>query len=880
MLLSSFARSAFVLAAVALLASQPVSAQANRVESPSRFSGSHTTIDFEGLTGSELVAEQYAALGVHFSLVDGGAPFADFTNPANEFRSVADGTGLIQNFEPGTPVLGGMEDFPDMVVTFDSPMNRVGFAVVSNMNDDILISVSCMCLGEVVATEFFDTTFGWRFIGLETEVPFDQILVNAELVTNAAFRLDDLSFENDPTVVVIDSIIPDVTITSPADGALLCVTSVFLAAEVFDQGATTVTSIPAGITAALPAGGGSVSGTVSLSEGQNTLIVSAVDPAGNRGGTSVTVFVDTTAPTVIVTPAEGAVVPPSPIQPPDPVRVLVQVTDASATTVSVAGVSYSVPAGGGSVSAPVDLVEGANAITISVVDACGNETQLVRTIVLDSNAPLMSIDQPLAGSCFGPDEESVPVQVTLNDLTQVTVYSVPAGLGGMVPAGGGLLTGAVLVPEGTSVITVFATDEAGNQSQASVSVSLDTTPPVAAVVTPVAGDAIRGIIDFDGQASDGADGSGLVRVDLLVDGAVVATFAAGTPSHAFDTAALADGLHTFSILAVDGKGLATTSSNQALVDNTPPTVQMDNVVDGEVVNGSLSFQVTASDDTSGVMNLRMTVDGGPPSPFNGSVAMGNGQPTVTATSIEDTTTHLDGSLLLTAVARDEAGNSAVVHITVQVDNTAPGKTLISPTHGEVISGVVEIVADSTASDLATLEILVGRLSLGSSTSSPISVPFDTLTVLDGALTVTVIATDLVGNRSTCSAEVTVDNMDVVVGPRNLNLGSSGMDRSITALIEGLNVDLLIPAEAHFITLRVPGGSPVIATVGFVGGNVLGDANNDGLPDVTVKFDRQQVINNLRAGIAAGAFASGDVVPVGIVVDGRTIGEDSIRIRGE
>ena len=46
------------------------------------------------------------------------------------------------------------------------------------------------------------------------------------------------------------------------------------------------------------------------------------------------------------------------------------------------------------------------------------------------------------------------------------------------------------------------------------------------------------------------------------------------------------------------------------------------------------------------------------------------------------------------------------------------------------------------------------------------------------------------------------------------------------------------------------------------------------------LDRVQVINSLRAGIAAGDFATGDVIPVGIVVDGRTIGEDSIRIRGE
>ena len=872
MLLPSLARPALALAAAALLASAPLSAQANRVESPSQFSGDQTTIAFEGLNPGSLVAEQFAGQGVHLSLAGGGAPFAeDANNKTNEFRSTAGGTGHIQNFAPGAPVPGGMEDFPDLIVNFDTLVNRVGFAITSNEQDNLLLTISCMCLGEVVATEFFDVGLGWRYAGLETEIPFDQVLVNVELAINAAFRLDDLAFENDPTVQVNDTIIPDVVITSPADGALLNSSSVVLSADVADQGVTTVTSNPAGISGTVPAGGGSISGIVALVEGLNRLSVSATDPAGNVGGTSVSVRLDSTAPSVSVSPGEGAVVATS------PVTLDIAVTDATATTVTVDGTTLNFPAGGGTGSAQVALTEGANAIQVTAVDALGNTSAQVRTIVLDTNAPVITIDDPANRACFGPTGGAVPVTVTVNDLTEVTVHSVPAGVAGSLPAGGGTLSGAVSLPEGDSILTLFATDSGGNVSQTSVFLTLDTTPPTAQVLTPVNGDAIRGQIDFSGQASDGSQGSGLARVDFLVDGGVVGTFAGGTLRLEFDTTTLADGAHTFSVLAADNKGLETLSDSVAIVDNTAPSVQLDDLLAGDLVSGSTSFQATATDDTSGIITLRMLVAGGPPT-TDGSVTDAGGVPVVTGTSFEDTTVRLDGTLVFSASATDAAGNTSTASVVVEVDNTAPEKTLVTPSHGQSVAGVMDIIAEADDPNLATLEILVGGSSLGTSFSSPFATTFDTRTLLDGPLAVTVVATDLAGNLATCTAEVTVSNQQVEIAPRTLNLGSSGKELSVTGLVEGPSTALLLPAASHSILLRIPGGSSVRATAGFSGGDVLGDADLDGVPDVTIKFDRQAVIASIQAGIDAGLIVPGTLLTVTIVVDGRALGSDRIRVK--
>ena len=62
------------------------------------------------------------------------------------------------------------------------------------------------------------------------------------------------------------------------------------------------------------------------------------------------------------------------------------------------------------------------------------------------------------------------------------------------------------------------------------------------------------------------------------------------------------------------------------------------------------------------------------------------------------------------------------------------------------------------------------------------------------MTVTVVVTDTLGLQETCSATVTVDNMSLVLDPRALSLRSRGQDLSVTAMIEGLNVDILLPVE--------------------------------------------------------------------------------------
>jgi len=664
----------------------------------------------------------------------------------------------------------------------------------------------------------------------------------------------------DVEVLATDSTPPVVTITSPANGTVLAATSVTVLATVSDESATTVVSTPAGISANLPEGGGAVGGTVPLqTEGANLIAVNATDAAGNTGGTSITVIRDTIGPQVtITTPLEGAVLGAS------PVALTVQVNDATATTVTFGSHSIPLPAGGGAATGDVDLVEGPNTITVTAVDGAGNQTIEVRHVVLDLSAPIVTIESPVDGACFGPGSSTIPVAARVEDSTATTVSSVPAGVSGALPAGGGPVNGTIDLQEGLNPIRVSATDATSRTGEASITVLLDTTPPVVAVVSPATNQPVRGTVDLHATATDVAPGSGIARVELRFDGGLVVERTAPPYETTIDTTLVPDGLHLFEAVAFDGKGNSAASQVTALVDNTPPSITITQPAPGGFVAGTIPFTASASDGGSGLATVVMRAAGVPPS-TDGSRSYAPPQASVLVASQEDTTRRPDGPLLLAVRAVDAAGNEAATSVTVTTDNTLPEKSLVAPTDGSVVSGVVELRAVATDVNLSSIELLVDDVPLGSSGTSPFVLPYDTRNRLDGAMTVTAIVRDLAGNRVVCTARVTVDNVAFRLTPRTLNLRSQGGENSVTAHLEGVIVGLL-PPEAHGVELRVPGGNPVPATAG---------------PDLPIKFDRQRLIASIRAGISASMIQPNSQVTITLVAEGRfVIGTDTVRIVGD
>ncbi len=187
-------------------------------------------------------------------------------------------------------------------------------------------------------------------------------------------------------------------------------------------------------------------------------------------------------------------------------------------------------------------------------------------------------------------------------------------------------------------------------------------------------------------------------------------------------------------------------------DTTPPTVQITSPTDGATVTGTVPVKATASDNL-GVTKVEFYADG---------------QLIGTATSAPfqinwNTATASKPNLGLTAKAYDTAGNVAVsqgVNVTIQQSDTSPPSvSLTAPGDGAGVSGVVSLVAG--ASDdvgVVRVEFYRGSSLVGSVSSSPYQVSWDTTSVVNGSYSLSAKAFDAAGNSAVSAAvSVTVSN---------------------------------------------------------------------------------------------------------------------------
>ncbi|TLM65893.1 MAG: DUF1566 domain-containing protein [Deltaproteobacteria bacterium] len=182
--------------------------------------------------------------------------------------------------------------------------------------------------------------------------------------------------------VVLDSTAPGITLDAPADNSATVQSTVTVSGTVDEPVATLTITDEAGNSYSPTRNGSAFSQAVPLSDGANTITVSATDAAGNTGTAKRTVILNegAFAPGLAVTePAEDLVVRTN------TVTVAGKVSDAlSAVTVEILvdADSYPAPPGGdGTFSETVTFPgEALYPVLVTATDAAGNSTQVVRNI--------------------------------------------------------------------------------------------------------------------------------------------------------------------------------------------------------------------------------------------------------------------------------------------------------------------------------------------------------------------------------------------------------------------------------------------------------------------------------------------------------------------
>lgn len=190
------------------------------------------------------------------------------------------------------------------------------------------------------------------------------------------------------------------------------------------------------------------------------------------------------------------------------------------------------------------------------------------------------------------------------------------------------------------------------------------------------------------------------------------------------------------------------------VDAQAPTAAITSPSAGDTVAGTITVAASASDDV-GVASVQLELDGAP-----------LGSP-VTAPPYQvgwNTTAVPDGSHTLSALARDDAGNSgtsAPVTVTVKNDTTPPVVSITSPASGSIVSGSISVLANASDNvKVAGVQFLLDGAPLGAEdTEAPYSATWDTTTSSNGTHSLTAVARDPSGNTATSApVSVTVANL--------------------------------------------------------------------------------------------------------------------------
>jgi hypothetical protein len=279
----------------------------------------------------------------------------------------------------------------------------------------------------------------------------------------------------------------------------------------------------------------------------------------------------------------------------------------------------------------------------------------------DTTAPTVALTSPAAGATV---TGVYPLAANASD--NVGVASVHfaldgVSLGDVTATPFGLNWDSTAASTGAHVLVAVARDAAGNQSQASVTITVtnDTIAPTVTVTSPVANATVTGTIAINASASDNV---GVVGVQFTLDGANLGAEQTTAPyAITWNSASVANGAHVIGAVAHDAAGNSQIAASVSVTvnnDTTAPTVALTSLAEAAVVSGSVALTASASDNV-GVAGVQFALDG---------VNLGAEITTGAYELAWNSAAAANGSHVLSVVARDAAGNQHTASITVIVTN--------------------------------------------------------------------------------------------------------------------------------------------------------------------------------------------------------------------
>ncbi|ERL52012.1 Ig-like domain-containing protein, partial [Halomonas huangheensis] len=592
-------------------------------------------------------------------------------------------------------------------------------------------------------------------------------------------QTDGAGNESDPTAATApDTTAPDAPVVNESDGTLLTGTA--------EAGSTVDIDIdgdgtPDYSTSADPEGNWSVALDPALAD-ETEVSVTATDEAGNISDPTTIVtdadLVDTTPPAVPVISALDDV---------DPVQGSLESGDSTNDTLPTlmgtaeAGSTVEIfqngtslgtvtadASGNWSYTPATELVDGSYSFTATATDGAGNVSDISTAfeLAIDTTAPVVDLDSGsvsdgVDGLTGTVDDPEAVITVTVNGTEYTAINN---GDGTWTQPDDSL--SAVLPGDEAVIITVTATDPAGNAGTVDLIIEVDpTTPPgdssigfddsllnaEEATSVTLSGQLDSGSVFDSITISDGTTDIVVAVADINIDADGVVTIAGQ------DLSSLADGEITVTAEGTNSAGDPISVTDTTTLDATAPDAPVVNDSDGALLTGTAEAGSTIDIDVNGDGTPDNTViadvDG------SWSVALDPALPDGTEVSV---------------TASDEAGNtSGPATITTDADladTTPPTAPIISavddvdPVQGNLESGDstndTQPTLTGSAEAGSTVEIFQDGTSIGTAIADASGnwnyTPVAGLT--DNTYSFTATATDVAGNVSDPSDtfELTID----------------------------------------------------------------------------------------------------------------------------
>ncbi len=170
------------------------------IYSPASFSDYQTIVAFDGCPPGTVADAEFAARGVRFTLPY-GVPTRIWTDQEPRRHDPRGRAALTNGSHSNTPSIWAatQQEASDTALRmlFVLPVSRVGFELRSSEEIPLNVILTAASAGSELGSAFFDVERSFRFVGVESVEPFDELRLEFTNPPHGQFSLDNLRFELD-----------------------------------------------------------------------------------------------------------------------------------------------------------------------------------------------------------------------------------------------------------------------------------------------------------------------------------------------------------------------------------------------------------------------------------------------------------------------------------------------------------------------------------------------------------------------------------------------------------------------------------------------------------------------------------------------------------